>query len=61
MVVVNNTSDPNTKWLLDGSVLRGYATFTAFQKDTQGRQIINITLSDTEFNKIPKSQAVIKD
>lgn len=61
MIVVNNTSDINTKWLLDGSVLRGYATLTAFQKDTAGREIINITLSDSEFSKIPKSQAVIKD
>lgn len=61
MIVVNNTSDANTKWLLDGSVLRGYATLTAFQKDTVGRPVINITLTDAEFNKIPKSQAVIKD
>ena len=61
MVVINNTTDQNTKWLLDGSVLRGYATFTAFQKDTLGRDVVNITLSDVEFNKLPKSQAVIKD
>lgn len=61
MIVINNTSDPNTKWLVDGSVLRGYATFTAYQKDTLGREVHNVTLADVEFNKIPKSQAVIKD
>ena len=61
MITINNTSDINTKWLLDGSVLRGYATLTAYQKDTLGREVINITLTDSEFNKIPKSQAVIKD
>ncbi|MCK9369587.1 peptidoglycan DD-metalloendopeptidase family protein [Candidatus Dojkabacteria bacterium] len=60
MIIVNSTSDPATKWLLDGSVLRGYADFAAFQKDIAGRLVIELTLPDVEFNKIPKSGAVIK-
>lgn len=61
MIVMNNTSDPNTKWLVDGSVLRGYANLAAYQKDTKGREVHMVTLADVEFNKIPKSEAVIKE
>jgi hypothetical protein len=60
MVIVTNTSDVNTKWLLDGSVLRGYADLQAYQKDTTGREVTELTLPDAEFNKLQKSQAVIK-
>lgn len=60
MIIVTNTSDPGTKWMLDGSVRRGYADFVAYQKDTAGRPVIELLLPDVEFNKIPASQAVIK-
>ncbi len=61
MIIMTNTSDPSTKWLVDGSVLRGYANFAAYQKDTLGREVHEVMLADSEFNKIPKSQAVIKE
>ncbi len=61
MIIMTNTSDPNTKWLDDGEVLRGYANFAAYQKDTSGREVHEVKLADEEFNKIPRSQAVIKE
>lgn len=60
MLIINNTSNPSAKFVLENEFKRGYADFPAFQKDTAGRTIINITLADVEFNKIPTSQAVIK-
>lgn len=60
MIVANNTSDPNTKWLVEGGILRGYADFQAYQNDTTGQDVQNITLADVEFNKLRKSLAVIK-
>lgn len=61
MIIMTNTSDPLTKWLVDGSVLRGYANFAAYQKDTAGREVNEVMLADEQFNKLPKSQAVIKE
>lgn len=61
MIIMTNSSDRNTKWLVDGSVLRGYANFAAYQKDTAGREVYEVMLSDEEFSKLPKSQAVIKE
>ena len=60
MLIIHKKSDVNTKFVLENDFKRGYADFAAFQKDTAGRQIIEVALDDVEFNKIPTSQAVIK-
>lgn len=61
MIIICKQSDINTKWALAQDQRVGFATFTAYQKYTAGRSVINLTLPDVEFNKIPASQAVIKD
>lgn len=61
MIIINNTSTPGTKWALAQDQRVGFATFPAYQKYTAGRTVINLTLPDVEFNKIPASQAVIKE
>jgi hypothetical protein len=60
MLIINNTSSPGTKFALSSDSKVGFADFPAFQKFTLGRTVINVTLADAEFNKIPQSQAVIK-
>lgn len=60
MIIINSTSDQNTKFALAQDQKVGFADFPAFQKYTAGRTVINLTLPDVEFNKIPSSQAVIK-
>jgi len=60
MIIVNSTSDPATKFALAQDQKVGFADFPAFQRYTTGRTVINLTLPDIEFIKIPTSQAVIK-
>lgn len=60
MIIINSTSNPGTKYALAQDAKVGFVDLTAYQKYTAGRQVINLTLPDVEFNKIPTSQAVIK-
>lgn len=60
MIIINSTSNPGTKYALAQDAKVGFVDLVAFQKYTAGRQVINLTLPDVEFNKIPTSQAVIK-
>jgi hypothetical protein len=61
MIIIHKKSDANTKFVLTSDIKIGFATFTAFQKHTQGRPIVDLALDDVEFAKIPTSTAVIKD
>lgn len=61
MLIIHKKSDVNTKFALSSEMKIGFATFTAYQKHTAGRTIVDVELEDAEFAKIPTSGAVIKD
>lgn len=58
MLIAHKKSNVNEKWLIEGGRRRGYADPTAYSKDIDGQQVVEIALDDAELTKIPQGQVI---